>query len=194
MSALPATLINGLGAASVNGRMRVPSPAAKTMALSGGFSGIRAPVRFRARRQKFLANAPRTSFGALPRPGDADSGQDIFRRAADGQDIAAFRRVHRAAQKCQGFWLRAARLMLRRRAKNPQHRSSDRPRAADAHNRRGASTLLRPKYRLWHPAKGRQRHTRDGPTHNPGNPECQFWRFPRERRAKGDWGNDSRAM
>src|SRR6185312_16472858 len=35
MSGLPATLISGFGVVSVSGRMRVPSPAASTMAVRG---------------------------------------------------------------------------------------------------------------------------------------------------------------
>src|SRR4029077_10789590 len=35
ISGLPATVINGFGTRSVNGRILVPNPAAKTMALAG---------------------------------------------------------------------------------------------------------------------------------------------------------------
>ena len=44
MSGLPATATNGFGTRSVNGRIRVPNPAAKTKTLAGMNEDIGAPV------------------------------------------------------------------------------------------------------------------------------------------------------
>jgi hypothetical protein len=44
ISGLPATATNGFGMRSVNGRILVPNPAAKTMALGGKKEDIGVPV------------------------------------------------------------------------------------------------------------------------------------------------------
>ena len=89
---------------SVSGRMRVPKPAASTMALRGrlagalGSSGLSRPAHWRDTTRR-AAPAPDAPANAADRPIPA---------ACDA-NIAACRRGGRGGRRCRGSWRRAAR-------------------------------------------------------------------------------------
>src|SRR5690606_29927598 len=97
----PATSTSGFGTEAVIGRMRLPRPAASTIAVPGRKVSI---VTGRLRE----AGAPHTRAKAGKEPGARRRGEDSRGAAECGGDTGVFRPARRAVRRCRAPWWRAA--------------------------------------------------------------------------------------
>src|ERR1700722_16017161 len=88
---------------SVMGFIRVPRPAAKTIA----FLGTAKPVVLRGVASGRPADSSRTKSLAPPEPDAPDSSSGRSVSEGDERGIAVCGRAYRAARKCLIFWSRA---------------------------------------------------------------------------------------